>query len=122
MRLKICPNCMLRLYKLCGRCHCGYDFKQMKVIPFGSAEERDIVFGAEEKAAIEKAKKIARQEMIGGGLVCAVGIAVVTIQFVAAAKIPLLSGKISLTPIILGLGVLIKGLLDYFTGEAEEYS
>ncbi len=122
MRLKICPNCKLRLHKLCDRCHCGYDFKQMKVIPFDSAEKRDIVFGAEEKAAIKKAKKTAKREMIWGGLMCAFGIAVVAIQFVAAVKIPLLSGRISLTPILLGLGMFIMGLLDYFAGEADEFS
>lgn len=122
MSLKICPNCRLRLHKLCARCHCGYDFKQKKVIPFDSVEERDITFDAQEKAAIEKAKKIAKGEMIGGSLMCAVGIVVAAIQIVTAMEIPFLSGKMSLTPILLGLGVFIKGFLNYFTGEAEDFS
>src|SRR5262245_1993972 len=122
MSLKICPHCKLRVHKLCGRCHCGYDFSLMKIIPFASAEERDLVFGAEEKAAFDKARKIAKREMIAGGTMCAVGIAGVIIQSFITSENPSLNGKISLTPILLGLGVFIKGLLNYLTREAEEFS
>jgi len=109
MSVRICPSCRNRQHRLMSRCECGYDFEQRKMIPFSNAEEKNALLTIANKEAVRKGRKLA-------AIMIALGVLALILAFVL---FKMDAGAIFAGVLIAGFVLLVKGLLDFFSGDVD---